>query len=253
MPSDPLLDPEELLAPIPGDDPAGRRVVLPKVDNRLKEYQEDFDPERDLSEDDRRNPQFAEAKRKVSAVEQDRRGGDQVPQVEREGPGGGRPDDGGADEAERVRRGLKTGFRLLRRLCEDCWDRMHPALDPDDPDSVTDRTSKLDWLDEPEKKPYFPTTDPVDPDPGHAGRAPGLVSGVPAEREPAAPGVAGRVPPGDEHGPTGGRRSGPGDGRGHRRGADGNPGTADGPRRQGRRHVAPGSGPSGSTATTARR
>jgi type VI secretion system protein ImpA len=156
MPSDLLLDPEDLLAPLPGDDPAGRRVSLIEA-NKLKEYQEDFDPERDLSEDERRDPRWADAKRTVP----------QWNKIVEEGTkflkSNGKDLEVSVRVAEALTKrggfaGLKTGLRLLRRLCEECWDRMHPALDPDDPEAVTDRTSKLDWLDDAEKKPYFPTT-----------------------------------------------------------------------------------------------
>jgi predicted component of type VI protein secretion system len=158
MPSAFVVNPEEFVAPIPGDNPSGRRVSLAEV-NQLKQYQEDFDPERDLSEEDRRNPQFAEAKRVMprwdAIVEFGTKYlttiGKDLEVAVRMVEALTKQQDGGFA-------GAKTGFRLLRRLCEECWDRMHPALDPDDPDAITDRTSKLEWLDDPEKKPYYPTT-----------------------------------------------------------------------------------------------
>ena len=158
MPSALLLDPEEFVAPVPGPDPAGRRLSAVEL-IKLKEYQEDFDPERDLSEEERQSPQFAEAQRKTPqwAAVIDfgtkflKATGKDLELVVRMVEALTKTRNGGFA-------GVRTGFRLVRRLCEECWDAMHPALDPDDPDSIEDRTSKFNWLDDAEKKPYFPTS-----------------------------------------------------------------------------------------------
>lgn len=157
MPSALLLDPDELTAPIPGDAPAGRKLSQVEL-IKLKEYQEDFDPERDLSEEERHDPQFADAQRKVPqwnaiidfGTKFLKATGKDLELVVRMVEALTKSRDGGFA-------GVRTGFRLVRRLCEECWDRMHPAIDPDDPDSIEDRTSKFNWLDDAEKKPYYPT------------------------------------------------------------------------------------------------
>jgi type VI secretion system protein ImpA len=159
MASAPLLNPDEFLAPISDANPAGRPLSIAEI-NQLKEYQEDFDPERDLSPQDRQNPQYAELQRKTPqwtaiidfGTKFLKQTGKDLELVVRmvealtKTPAGGFA-------------GLRTGFRLVRRLCEDCWDRMHPIIeDPTNPDDVEYRTSKLNWLDEAEKKPYFPNS-----------------------------------------------------------------------------------------------
>ena len=154
-----LLDPEDFLPPIPGDNPAGTPLGIADR-NKLVEYQEDFDPERDLSEEERRSPQFAESKRKSPKWNDIIDFGTKYLK------------DKGKDLEVAVRMieamtkktnggfaGTKTGFRLVRRLCEECWDRMTPVIeDPSNPEDMEFRTSKLNWLDDTEKKPYFPTT-----------------------------------------------------------------------------------------------
>lgn len=50
--------------------------------------------------------------------------------------------------------GLEQGITLLRRLCEDCWDRLIPALEDDDPDT---RSAPLaNMLDDPVRGLCFP-------------------------------------------------------------------------------------------------
>lgn len=159
MPSALLLDPEQYLDPIPGANPAGRKL-LPMELIKLKEFQEDFDPERDLSERDRQNPMYAEAQKKSpqwgAVIDFGskflKESGKDLQLVVRmvealtRKPGGGFA-------------GLRTGVRLIRRLCEDCWERMYPLLDPEAmEESIEDRAAAFNFLDDPEKVPYFPNS-----------------------------------------------------------------------------------------------
>jgi type VI secretion system protein ImpA len=161
-----MLDPEPLLAPIPGPSPAGRRLS-PLDGRKLKDLREDIDPEREKEAAEgisdpaaraaelarigtlkRKRPQWAE----VVAFGTDylaTKGKDldaAVAVVE-----GATVLDGFA--------GLRDGLRLVRRLCEECWDRMHPEIDdPDDPDAVEARTRRLGVLGDDRTPPFFPNT-----------------------------------------------------------------------------------------------
>src|SRR5262249_32289280 len=42
--------------------------------------------------------------------------------------------------------GLWEGLHLLRELCQQSWNQLHPA--PDKPDYLKKRASKLNWLDD---------------------------------------------------------------------------------------------------------
>lgn len=52
--------------------------------------------------------------------------------------------------------GLRDGLRLLQRLFEECWDRMHPV--PGDGDTTDIRESHVVWLNDGEKGGKFPKT-----------------------------------------------------------------------------------------------
>ena len=142
-----VLDPETLLAPISEASPAGQKLSLTER-NTLKDQREDFDPERDLSPEDRRNPQLAEKQRKIPQWDKIIQFCSQFLSKS------------GKDlravfalvEALTKRHGfagLRDGLRLLRRLCEDCWDRMHPEiLDLTSSDEVEARMGLFSFLDE---------------------------------------------------------------------------------------------------------
>ena len=155
MPSAVVLDPEPLLAPISDVSPSGQKLALMDR-NKLKEQREDFDPERDLSPEDRRNPQMAELKRKIPQW-------DKIIEFCTQFLG-----KSGKDlravfaliEALSQRHGfagLRDGLRLLRRLCVECWDRMHPEVtDPNSTEELEARMGLFSFLDEELKQPFFP-------------------------------------------------------------------------------------------------
>lgn len=155
MPTPMIFDPEPLLAPISEDEPAGKRPSILEL-NKLKEYREDFDPERDLSAEDRRNPGLAERTRvvpqwnKIVHFGQDyftNTGKDLTVAVR---------------VTEALTRssgfaGLRDGIRFLRRLCEDCWDRMFPVIeDVSDPDELEGRIAPFAFIDDEINSPRFP-------------------------------------------------------------------------------------------------
>ena len=58
MPSPPVLDLDELIAPIPGDSPAGGSVPF-AVREKLEEYRKEVNPD-DFDADDPRRPESAQ-------------------------------------------------------------------------------------------------------------------------------------------------------------------------------------------------
>src|SRR5262249_40431356 len=51
--------------------------------------------------------------------------------------------------------GLRDGLQLLRRMIEDCWDRMHPSIEDGD---LEVRAGPFNWLDDAERGARFPMT-----------------------------------------------------------------------------------------------
>ena len=154
MPAAPLFDVESLVMPVPGDDPAGAPLGL-REKNLLKEYREEFDPST-LSKTDLADFALANKPRKVA----------EWGKVLTFGT------DYLANKGKDLRlamlvteaathaagfRGLLDSLVLLRRLCEECWGAMHPAIDdPTDADDVDGRLSLFGYLDEELKTPFFP-------------------------------------------------------------------------------------------------
>lgn len=157
MPSPTVLQVEPLLAPIPGDDPAGARLsILDR--NKLKEYREDFDPERDLSEQDRQNPQYAEKQKVVPQWDKVVQFGTQfLAKTGKELPVALAVTEALTKRSKFA--GLRDGLKLLTGLCQECWDRMHPVIeDPTDPDEIEGRMGPFAFLDDEVKNPFFPTS-----------------------------------------------------------------------------------------------
>jgi len=154
MPSDPTLDIVALVAPIPGDDPAGGTTpfdVREKIDDARKE----IDPS-SFAADDPTRP--TEAKRADWALVV-RVASDSLTTKSKDLLVAAR-----LTEAATQRfgfAGLRDGLRLLTALLTDCWDRLSPKVD--DPSDLDLRAGPFEWLD----------------DPDHGGRFPSSVRGVP--------------------------------------------------------------------------
>lgn len=150
----PLFDVESLVQPVPGDDPAGVPLGL-REKNLLKEYREEHDPAT-LSEADKAD--YALANKPSKSAEWGKvldfgknylatRGKDLRLALLM------------TEAATRAAgfRGLLDSLTLLRRLCEDCWGAMHPAIDdPTDSEEVDGRVSLFGYIDEELKTPFFP-------------------------------------------------------------------------------------------------
>src|SRR5262245_5915630 len=123
------LDIEALLAPIPGDDPSGSAVPV-EVRQQLDEGRVELDPDAFPEDDPRRQetPRLADwggiarlASQMLADTSKDLELAARLTEalVQREGFAG-----------------LRDGLGLLRAMIEQCWDRIRPQLDPDDPESV---------------------------------------------------------------------------------------------------------------------
>jgi type VI secretion system protein ImpA len=142
------LDFAALLAPIPGDDPAGERVPF-AVQQQLEESRKEVNPE-DYAEDDPTRPKEAKkadwggiadlAQKTLAETSKDLLVAARL-----------------TEAFTRLRgfAGLRDGLHLLRGLVDQCWDRLRPPIEDGD---VEVRASPFYWLDDPDKGARFPTT-----------------------------------------------------------------------------------------------
>jgi type VI secretion system protein ImpA len=142
MPSPSLLDFDSLLAPIPGDDPAGEDLPF-DVRQKLDEYRQEID-----------NPDQPEASKKPDWAGVVRLAQDTLTKTSKHL----RPAARLTEALVKLHgfAGLRDGVRVMRRLIEDCWDRMRPTLT--EPDDLERRAADLHWLDDAERAARFPYT-----------------------------------------------------------------------------------------------
>jgi type VI secretion system protein ImpA len=149
MPSPPLLNLDELIAPIPGDSPAGGSVPF-AVREKLEEYRKEVDPN-DFAPNDPMRPeaaQYADWPGVISLASDTLKGTSKDLLV-------------AARLTEALTKqhgfgGLRDGLQLLRRLVADCWDRLNPAIESDDDLEI--RAGPFYWLDEPDRGARFPNS-----------------------------------------------------------------------------------------------
>lgn len=148
MASEPVINLDELLAAIPGDDPAGEPVPF-QVREDLEQLRKEVDPD-DFAPDDPARP--AEAKRA------------DWPKIVRLGittlTGTSKDLQVAARTAEALASqhgfgGLADGLRLLRGLVDQCWDRMHPVVEDGD---FEVRGGPFNWLGDADRGARFPNT-----------------------------------------------------------------------------------------------
>jgi type VI secretion system protein ImpA len=149
MPSPPILDLDELVAPIPGDSPAGGSAPF-AVREKLEEYRKEVDP----NDFDAKDPMRPEAPVKANWAG--------VVELARETLVGTSKDlliaarlTEGLTKAHGFV-GLRDGLRLLRRLVTECWDRLNPAIESEDDLEV--RAAPFFWLDDADRGARFPNT-----------------------------------------------------------------------------------------------
>jgi type VI secretion system protein ImpA len=157
-----FLDLDELLAPVPGDDPAGDPGTYLAVRSEFEQARKEIDPSQYDEADKMRPKEYRPAdwpkivrdgSKLLAEKSKDlriacwvaeaitRREGDRWPQQV------GQPTTGFA--------GLADGLALLRRMVEEAWDRVLPPLDPDDLDY---RAGPFNWLAEAKAGAWFPAT-----------------------------------------------------------------------------------------------
>jgi type VI secretion system protein ImpA len=146
MASPPLLDIEVLLAPVPGDAPAGRPLAF-DLKRKFEEWRREIDPDQfdandPLRPDSHKDPNWAgivEQARDVLAT------GTKDLMVAARLAEALVQTDGFA--------GLRDGLRLLRRLVVECWDRIHPEIEDGD---IEVRATPFNWLDDSARGSLFP-------------------------------------------------------------------------------------------------
>lgn len=149
MASPPLLDFDPLLAPIPGDRPAGSPVPF-EVRDQLEKSRKEEDPA-DYAADDPRRPEkltkadWAGIIRQAQTVLKESSKDLLVSARLTE-----------ALVKQYGYAGLRDGLRLLRLLVEKCWDRVYPELD--DPPDLEVRAAPFNWLDDAERGARFPNS-----------------------------------------------------------------------------------------------
>jgi type VI secretion system protein ImpA len=148
MASPPILNFETLLAPIPGANPTGEPLPFP-VRKKLDDSRKEIDPNQ-FAPNDPRRPETAQladwpgieqlATDTLAKTSKDLLVAVRLTEalVKRHGFGG-----------------LRDGLRLLRRLTQDCWDRIYPVIQDGD---LEPRAGPFEWLDDELKGARFPYT-----------------------------------------------------------------------------------------------
>jgi type VI secretion system protein ImpA len=149
MSSPPLLEIDELLAPIAGVSPAGDPVpftVREKLEEARKEVNpEDFDPNDPMRPE---SPQKADWAAVTRLAQETLAGSSKDLLV-------------AARLVEALTRehgygGLRDGLRLMRRLVSECWDRLQPPIESEEDLEV--RAAPFYWLDEADHGARFPNS-----------------------------------------------------------------------------------------------
>lgn len=148
MASPPILDFDTLLAPIAGADPAGQPLPF-DVRKKLDDSRKEVNPNQFAPNDPRRpeQPQSAD----WSGIEQLTQ--DTLARKSKDSLLSAR-----LTEALVKRHGfagLRDGLKLMRRLAQECWDRMYPIIEDGD---VEARGASFVWLDDEIRGARFPNT-----------------------------------------------------------------------------------------------
>lgn len=149
MPSPPVVDLDELIAPIPGDSPAGGSVPF-AVREKLEEYRKEVDPD-DFAPNDPMRPEAAQKADWAGVVKLAQ---ETLRTTSKDLLVAARLTEG-LTQAHGFS-GLRDGLRLMRRLVTECWDRLNPAIESEDDLEI--RAAPFYWLDEADRGARFPTT-----------------------------------------------------------------------------------------------
>lgn len=144
----PLIDIDALLAPVPGDDPAGESLpfaIRQQLDEARKEINPElFDADDPLCPDEPKPADW----RAIIRVSQDT-----LTKTSKDLLVTARLLE--ALVKEHGFAGLRAGLELQRRLMADCWDRIYPSIEDGD---LEVRAAPFNWLDDPDRGARFPTT-----------------------------------------------------------------------------------------------
>jgi type VI secretion system protein ImpA len=166
MASPPILNFETLLAPIDGPDPAGKPLpfdVRKKLDDSRKEIS--------LSQFNEKDPRRPEQPLQADWPGIEELAQETLAQTSKDLLVAARLTE--ALVKHRRFAGLRDGLRLLRRLLQECWDRIYPVTNPDNQDGEVDaeaaaqealaatietRAAVFHWLDDEIRGARFPYT-----------------------------------------------------------------------------------------------
>jgi type VI secretion system protein ImpA len=140
------LDFDALIAPIPGEQPAGMKLA-PDVRKKIEDGRKDFEPD----PDDPSKPPVPKKPDwpgiiKLATTSLTSNSKDLLAAVRMTE----------ALTKQNHFAGLRDGFKLLRLLVSECWDRMHPIIE--EPDDIESRAGSFEWLCEAKSGAWFPTT-----------------------------------------------------------------------------------------------
>ncbi|MBI3408947.1 MAG: type VI secretion system ImpA family N-terminal domain-containing protein [Planctomycetes bacterium] len=146
MASAALLDFVALVAPIPGETPAGSSVPL-TVRQKLESLRKEFEPHPD-------NPSLPPVPKKPDWQAIERMSIDTLSNTSKD-----------LETAFRLTEalvknhgvaGLRDGLHLLNELAAQCWERLHPM--PDEGEGMEVRAERFYWMTEPDKGARFPNS-----------------------------------------------------------------------------------------------
>ena len=138
------LDFDRLLAPIPGDEPAGPPSVYIELRPQFEEMRREVTPERAAQlKEDAKDPDWLGQERKTQEALAETTKDLRITGYLLE-----------ALVKNHGFAGARDGLKLLRLMVEQCWDRLNPPVDPEDPEV---RAGPFYWLDA-ERGLRFPTT-----------------------------------------------------------------------------------------------
>ena len=149
MTAEPLLDLDALLAPIPGDDPAGSSVPFPTRE-RLEEDRKEVSPD-DYAADDPRRP---DQPKKADWVAIARLARETLMATSKDLMVAARLVEAITWTGGFV--GLRDGLSLLKRMVDEAWDRIRPPIE--DASDLEVRAAPFFWLDDADRGALFPNT-----------------------------------------------------------------------------------------------
>jgi type VI secretion system protein ImpA len=146
MPTPPWIVIDEVLAPIPGDDPAGDTVPF-DVRQKLEEFRKEVNPA-DFDVDDPLRP--TEQKR-ADWAGVERLAVETLTNTSKDLLVAARLTE--ALTKEHGFAGVRDGLQLMRRMVEECWDRINPKIEDGD---IEVRAGPFNWLGDPDRGSRFP-------------------------------------------------------------------------------------------------